>query len=397
MTIETLPALRAGRLTVVLGALTAFAPFATDMYLSGFPAIEESFGTGAGEVQFSLSVFFLGVAIGQLIYGPVIDRFGRKLPLCCGVALFSVVSLGLAAAPDIGSFLAGRFLQALGGCAGMIVSRAIIADLFGAQDSARVLSMMMLVQGLGPVLAPIAGGYLLAFAGWRSIFVALALFGAACLVAALRVVPETLPPERRRKAGPGEILRTFRALLTRRALIVPALASALAFGALFSYISGSPFVFIDLHGVDPQVYKWLFGLNALGMILASQVNRLLLRRLRAERIFLGAIGMNILCGLALLALSGTAPLAVMMVPLWLCISTIPLIAANGMAIAMSHSGRHGGSASSIIGVLQFGLAALFSALVGILHNDTAFPMSGCILAAGVSAGLVLVIGRFGRA
>lgn len=381
------------RLTLVLAALTAFAPFATDMYLASFPLLAQSFHTDLGKVQLGLSLFFLGLALGQLIYGPLIDRFGRKLPLMAGVGLFIVTSLLIVVAPNIESFIVLRLLQAMGGCAGMIVSRAVISDLFKGQEAARVLSLMMLVQGLGPILAPILGGYVVAFAGWQAVFVFLALFGATCLFATQLCIPETLPSEQRQKAGAVDILKAWTGLLVRPRFIVPALAGGFAFACMFAFISGSPFVYMQLHGVSERLYGWLFGLNAVGMIIAAQLNRSLLKHMTAERVMTLALGVLLVAGIALVIVAQHASLPVLIALLWIGLATVPMIGANSTALAMEASGRDRGSASAIIGVVQFGLAALVSGLVGVFHNGTAWPMTGAILVCGATAVVIWTTGR----
>lgn len=381
------------RLTLILGALTAFAPLATDMYLASFPALAASFHTDSGSVQLGLSVFFVGLAVGQLLYGPLIDRFGRKGPLLIGITLFAATSLLLVFAPDIESFIGLRLLQALGGCAGMIVSRAVISDLFDEREAARVLSLMMTVQGLAPILAPILGGYILAFADWRAIFLFLTGFGLLCLGATLALLPETLPRQERRPANILRVLKAYAYLLADRRFIVPTLVGSFALGGIFAFISGSPFVFMELYRVSPQHYGWLFGANAFGMIVAAQLNRILLHRFSPTGILAGAIGFQIAAILAALAALASGSLVLFLLPLLAGLATIPLIAANATAIGMAASGDHAGSASGIIGVLQFGVAGLISALVGLLHDGTALPMVGGILVCGLLAGGILLFGR----
>lgn len=376
------------RLTLILASLTAFAPFATDMYLASFPLLAGSFNADVGSIQLSLSVFFLGLALGQLVYGPLIDRFGRKPPLLFGVGLFVITSLLIAVAPSIEIFIGLRFLQAMGGSAGMIVSRAMIADLFSEREVARVLSLMMVVQGLAPILAPILGGYTIAMAGWEAVFLFLALFGLACLMAAGWGLTETLPPHQRRREHLVHVLTIWRQLLATHDFIVPTLTGALASAGTFAFISGSPFVYMELHGVSQQHYGWLFGLNVVGMILAAQLNRLLLTRYTL-RVILGAgLAVMVLASAILVLLSGTTSLPLFVALIFVSLANIPLIGANATALAMVASGAHRGSGSAIIGVLQFGIASLVSATVSLLHDGTARPMTAVILACAATAGLV---------
>lgn len=380
-------------LTFILASLTAFAPLSTDMYLASFSSLAETFATDEGRVQLSLSVFFFGLSAGQLIYGPLVDRFGRKPPLIAGLAIFTLSSAIIVVVPTVEGFIALRLCQALGGCAGMVVSRAVVADLFDERGSARFLSQMMLIQGMAPIVAPLLGGYILAVAPWEAIFVVLTLFGTGCLIAAWRGLPETLSPERRHAVGIGGIARAFGEVLANREFMAPALSGASAAACIFAFITGSPFVYMHLHGVSQQHYGWLFGLNACGMIVASQVNRLLLRWFPAGKVMAGALAFNVLMGIVLVTVAADAPLPILVAVLMLCLSTGPLIGANSTAIAMSHAAAHRGTASSVLGVMQFAVASLASASVGLLHNGTVYPMVGIILAGGLLASLAYLMGR----
>lgn len=374
------------RLVLLLGALSAFAPFATDMYLSGFPAIARELHTDVAHVQLSLSSFFLGLCVGQLLYGPMTDAWGRRGPLLAGIWLFTAASLLLVLSPRVEMLIGVRALQAIGGCAGMIVARAVIQDLMEPREAARTLSTMMMVQGMGPVLAPLLGGWLLALAGWRSVFVFLALFGGTCLVWVWRGLPETLPAERRRALHLGDTLRTFGRLLRTPGFMLPALTGATAMAAMFAYIAGSPHVFMQLHGVSQQHYGWLFAFNAVGMVIAGRVNALLLRRLLPTAVLRVAVCMMAAAALLLLILRDSTALAWLIAPLFVCIGCVPMVAANSVAMAMGVGRFAAGSASSLVGALQFGLAALASGLVGALDDGTALPMTAVMLSCtGVSA------------
>ncbi|MEW5422805.1 multidrug effflux MFS transporter [Amorphus sp. 3PC139-8] len=380
------------RLVWMLGLLAAFAPFATDMYLASFPALVETYAASEAQVQLGLSMFFLGLSVGQLIYGPVIDRFGRKTPLLVGIVVFIAASLAITVAPSIEAFVLLRFLQATGGCAGMIIGRAIIRDLFDEREGARVLSIMMMIMGVAPVIAPSLGATILGFANWQAIFFALTLFGLLCLALASMWLPETLPQAQRQSIHPREIARVFATLLSRRAFIVPTLAGSVGFAGMFAFISGSPFVFMEYYGVDQQAYGLLFAINAAGMVGASQLNRFLLTRLSTRAVFALALAINVAGGAAVLALAvSEAPLPALFAALWITLATVPLIAANTIAIGMSASGTYAGSASSIIGVLQFACASLASAAVGLLSDGTAAAMATVIFACGVAAALILLL------
>ncbi|MGC3980228.1 MAG: MFS transporter [Steroidobacteraceae bacterium] len=266
---------------------------------------------------------------------------------------------------------------------GIVIGRAIIRDLYNEGEGARVLSLMMAVQSFGPVAAPVLGGLLLLIAKWRVMFVVLSLMGLLCLTLVTRWLPETLPPEKRTKEPIGKIVLTFGRLLMRREFIAPCIGGAVALSCMFAFITGSPYVFMELHGVNAQQYGLLFAIVAGGILIAAQFNRILLRRFSPRWILPWALRFNIVAGLSLFLVADHVPLWGLMIPLWLCIATVPLIAANSAAIAMSASGNEAGSASSMYGLMQFGFASIASAAVSTLHNGTTYPMAIVIVSAGI--------------
>ena len=368
------------RLVLLLGAVTAFAPFAIDMYLGSLGDIAADFATDAGNAQITVSTFFAGMAVGQLFYGPAIDRWGRKKPLMVGTGLFAVTSALLAIAPDIQTFIALRFLEAIGGCAGMIIARAIIRDVFDLGEASAMLSQMMLVQGLGPVLAPIIGAQIVAWVSWRWIFVVLAVSGAFWFAMVGWGLPETLPPEARRSARVRDLLGAFAGLLRRPDFVLPSAVAAASMGAIFAFIGGSAFVFMEHFGLGRNAYSLVFGANAVCMIVASQINRVLVRRVAPGRIVLAAVAFASVSALGLLVAAPLASWTVFVVPLFLALGTAPIIGANAQAIAMSRSGEYAGTASSLIGIVQYSVAGAVIALVGALHDGTAIPMAATIAA-----------------
>ena len=386
------PAVNPLRLSLVLALLTAFGPFANDMYLSGFSDIAEAYQTNAGHVQLGLSLYFAGSAVGQLIYGPLIDRLGRKGPLIVGVFVFSLASFALAHAPGIDSFIALRFMQALGGCAGMIVSRAIIADLFAEREAARVLSLMMMVQGMAPVIAPILGGYLIAWAGWRSVFLFLTGFGVVCAIAAALGVKETLAREKRSPISIRSVFVTFLFLLRERRFMALVLTGSFSSAGIFAFISGSPFIYMEIFGVGKMTYGWLFGLNAVGMIMGSFTNRMLLKRFMPWQVARVSVVVYVLMAISLVVLTSLHSLPVLVMALLFCLPSGLLIGANTVAMAMTSFAGNRGAASSMIGVVQFTCAALSSAFVGLMHNGTAYPMVGTILVLACLSCLVFLVG-----
>ena len=378
------------RLLLILGALSAFGPLAIDFYLPSFPALARAFATDVDQVQLSLSAYFVGIALGQLIYGPLADRYGRRGPLLAGVALFTLASLACALAPSLEWLIAARFVQALGGCAGMVVSRAVVRDLCDPLNSARVFSQLMLVMGVAPILAPLGGGLLLQVWGWQAIFLLLALFALLCLLAVWRWLPETLPADQPAAPLSGAFAQ-YRRLAGERDFIGHALTGGFAMAGMFAYITGSPFVFIELHGVPAQHYGWLFGANALGFILMAQVNALLVRRHGPAFLLPRSVLVYLLCALALLLAVFWRPadLWPLLPPLLLCMASLGCIIPNASACALAGQASHAGSASALLGFLQFAIAALVAGLVALLHDGSALPMAlgiaGCGLAAMLAA------------
>ena len=364
------------RTILILGALSAFAPLAIDFYLPGFPAMAAALGTDEQHIQLTLAVYFLGLSIGQLAYGPVADRFGRRVPLLVGVVLFTLASLACAFAPNLETLIAARFIQALGGCAGMVISRAIVSDKCDAVGSAKVFSQLMLVMGLAPILAPMLGGVLVNLYGWQSIFIALTLFSALAATAVALGLPESMPADQPRLPLSGA-LRQYGRLLSDRVFLGHALTGGIAIAGMFAYIAGSPFVFIQLYGVPAEHYGWLFGSNAAGFILVAQVNARLLSKRGPAFLLSRFVWVYLAAGLVLLAISSLQPAALwpLLVPLFICIASLGCIMPNASACAMSGQGARAGSASAMLGCLQFSVAAGAASLVGVLHDGTAVPMA----------------------
>jgi DHA1 family bicyclomycin/chloramphenicol resistance-like MFS transporter len=364
------------RTILILGALSAFGPLAIDFYLPAFPAMALAFGTDENQVQMTLSAYFFGLSIGQLAYGPVADRFGRRIPLLIGVGLFTAASVACAYAPNLEWLIGARFVQALGGCAGMVISRAIVSDKCDAVGSAKVFSQLMLVMGLAPILAPLIGGVLVNVAGWQSIFLALTVFSALAGLAVATGLPESLPAHIARQPLSGA-MRQYGRLLADPLFLGHALTGGIAIAGMFAYIAGSPFVIIKLYGVPAEYFGWLFGANAAGFILVAQVNARLLAKRGPAFLLARAVWVYLAAGLALLAVSALHPthLWPLLIPLFVCIASLGCISPNAAACAMNGQGARAGSASALLGCLQFSVAAGASALVGVLHDGTAVPMA----------------------
>ncbi|ABY96545.1 TPA: multidrug effflux MFS transporter [Pseudomonas putida] len=382
------------RMVLILGALSAFGPLAIDFYLPAFPAMAQAFATDEKHVQATLAAYFLGLSIGQLAYGPVADRFGRRLPLMFGVTLFTLASLACAYAPNLDTLVLARFVQALGGCAGMVLSRAIVSDKCDPVASAKVFSQLMLVMGLAPILAPMLGGVLVNLAGWQSIFLALSLFSAGCLLAVSLGLPESLPEHIPRQPLSGA-LRQYLRLLADRAFLGHALTGGIAIAGMFAYIAGSPFVFIKLYGVPAEHYGWLFGTNAAGFILVAQVNARLLARRGPAFLLARAVWLYLVAGLVLLGVAALRPAQLwpLLIPLFICIASLGCIIPNASACAMSGQGARAGSASALMGCVQFSVAAGAAALVGLLHDGSAVPMAMVISLCGALVVSVALLTR----
>jgi len=365
----SVPPARHGLLILVLGVLTAFGPLSIDMYLPSLPLIGASFHTTAARVQLTLATFMFGMGVGQLLYGPLSDRYGRRPPLLAGVLLYCVSSLGCALAPRVEVLIALRFLQALGGAAGPVIARAVVRDLFSGPEIARVLSIMTLVMGAAPILAPVLGGAVLAAAGWRAIFFVLTGIGVLALALAHWHVPRRppLPPT-------AALHHNVLVLLRDRRFVTSALAGAFAQVTLFAYISSAPFVFMTLLHVDAHGFSLLFGMNAFGFIATTQCNRLLLRRFSVAGIACAAaVYLCVMHALLLAVVHFSEPsLPRFAGALFLCVIGLGLVFPNVTALALEGHAKLAGLASSLLGALQFGAGALAAALVAGGHS--AAPM-----------------------
>lgn len=381
---------------LLMGLLTMTGPLAIDMYLPAFPSISTALGAAPGAVERTLAVYLVGMAIGQLIYGPATDRWGRKPPLYVGLVLYVVASAGCAMAQSIESLTIWRFVQALGGSACMVVPRAVIRDHYDTQQAARAMSMLMLIIGVAPMAAPFLGAQVLTIATWRATFAILALAGTALFCAVLFGMRETLPPARRVRSSPMGMLRTYGELLRDKGFLCMALAGGLGMGGLFAYVTGSPHVLIEVYGVTPTVFSGLFALNALAMTLAAQVNGRLLARRHPSRIVRVALWVMPATGILglLLSIAGLMPLPVLIAFLMSFMAVQGFIGPNSAALALSGQGGRLGAASAMLGTLQFVCGTFIGLLVSLWRTDSATALVGIMAVAGV---LACVSGRIGLA
>lgn len=389
-----------GRLILLLGALAACGPIATDMYLPSLPAIAGGFGVTAAAAQRTLTSFMAGFSIGMLLYGPLSDTYGRRPVLLGGIALFTLASVGCFVAGSIDMLIAVRFLQAFGAGAASVLARAIARDAHEPADAAKVLSMVAIVTAIGPLLAPLIGGQVLRFSGWRGVFVVLALFGAVCATAAYLRVPETWPREKRASSA---VLNSFTAY--GRILVDPVawghmLCGGMAFASMFAYITATPFVYIDYFHVSPQHYGLLFGLNVIGIMLGNFLNARLVGRVGSLKIIAGA---SLLSGaasfaVAFFALTGLGGLWSIVASLFFVVGVVGILSANCTTDLMLRYPHNAGAAAAVFGAMQLALGALASAAIGALANGTPFAMGVTIGATGLLClgGRMLVLRWHGR-
>ncbi|BBG05239.1 MULTISPECIES: multidrug effflux MFS transporter [Pseudonocardia] len=394
MTLTTTAAPSRLRIALILGALIALGPLTIDTYLPALPQVGQDLGVSGTTVQLTLTGTLAGLALGQLLIGPLSDAYGRRLPLLIGTGLHVLASALVAVAPSIEVLAVLRVLQGVGAAAGAVVGLAVVRDLFTGRAAATMLSRLILVMGAAPVLAPTLGGLLLTWTSWRGVFLFLALYGLVMLAVVTAGLPETLPPERRRSARFGSTLRTYGMLLRDRAFVGLVLVAGLAMGALFSYVSGAAYVFQEQFGVDQQTFGLLFGAGAIWLVVGTQLNPVLLRTLEPRRVMTVAVAAGVLVGLvlAVLTTTGTGGLPAVLAGIWALLLTCGFILPNAPALALARHGRTAGTAAALLGSLQFGIGAATSPVVGLLGNDAAalgISMFGAIALAGLA--LVLVV------
>jgi DHA1 family bicyclomycin/chloramphenicol resistance-like MFS transporter len=383
------------KLVLVLGFLIALGPLTIDMYLPALPTITSDLETTAAAVQLTLTGTLAGLALGQLLIGPLSDAIGRRTPLLFGVAVHILASVLCVIAPNLAVLGTLRVLQGLGAAAAAVVVMAIVRDLFVGLSAARLLSRLILVLGAAPILAPTLGGIVLAGTSWRGVFVVLALLGVAILTVTALALPETLPVAARRNGGVLGTLRDYGRLFTDRAYLGLIVVAGLTMAAMFAYVSGSSFVFQEQYGLSEQQFGFVFGAGAIGLIAATQFNVRLLRRWSPSQILVTALAMGALMGLILLlfAVTGFGGLAGILVPLWLVLASAGLALPNAPALALSRHGEAAGTAAALLGAVQFGVGALAAPLVGVLGTGAvgmALVIAGGMLAANL---VLLVIAR----
>ena len=383
------------KLVLVLGALCAIGPLTVDTYLPALPALRADFGATDVQAQATLTGLLLGLGLGQLIIGPVSDAVGRRRPLLAGLAGHAAMSVVCVLAPTITFLAIARTLQGVAGAAVAVVAMAIVRDIFKGNRAAQLLSRMFLVLGVAPILAPMLGGALLKVTSWKGIFVVLGAAAVALLVLALVALPETLPPARRIPASVRASIGAYRGLFADRVFLVLVAVAALVFAVLFAYVAGSPFILQGLYGLTPQQFGIAFGANAIGLVLATQLNPMLLRRYRPVQILAVAVAIALAGGLVLLgtALTGFGGLAGFLIPIAIIVTALGLSFPNAPAAALSRHGDTAGTAAAMLGASQFVAGGLAAPLVGALDDGTAVPLALIIVTAAGIAGTLLVVTR----
>lgn len=376
----------------VLGALSAFGPLSIDMYLPSLPTLADNLHTTTSLAQLSLTACLLGLAVGQIVAGPLSDVRGRRGPLVISLILYAAASLLCVFAPNIGMLIALRFIQGLTGSAGIVISRAVARDLYSGKELTRFFSLLMLVNGVAPIAAPVLGGVILNFVSWRGVFMVLCVVGVAMLIAVVLGLPETLPTNRRSSGGLKQMLGTLGHLFADRRFMGYALSQALITGAMFAYIAGSPFVLQDIFGVSPQTYSIIFAVNGLGIVLFSQLTGRLVGRFSERQLLLSGLVIAAVAGISLLTVAFTGgQLFAVLVPLFFVVSCVGIVSTTTTSLAMQSQQRSAGSASAMLGLLPLLLGSIASPLVGLGSGTTPVPMAVVIAIAEVGALLSFVV------
>ena len=383
------------RLIVIMGLLTAIGPLSIDMYLPAFPAIAKSLNTTISEVTLSLSSFFIAVSAGQLLYGPLLERFGRKKPLYIGLSVYLLASAGCALAQSVNVLITLRLVQAVGGCAGMVAARAMVRDLFHVKENAKVFSLLMLVVSVSPIIAPTLGGYITSALGWRYVFAMLSFVVVIILVGTYFFLPESKRPDPNFSLRPVPIIRNFASVLRHPHFITYALTGAVSYAGLYAYVGGSPYVFMEMYKVTEPQFGWIFAIIAMGLIGASQVNTFVLKRHDSEKIIKVASFCQVIIGTSLvwLTIFGLSNLFLTVFLIFIFLGCQGFIFPNATALALAPLGHNAGNASALIGAIQMTIGACASAVVGLVQNHTALPMAAVMTGCSIVACLVFNLGR----
>lgn len=382
-------------LILLLGTLTALGPFSIDMYLPSFNQIAQDLDTTIGQVSLSLSSFFIGISVGQLFYGPLLDRFGRKKPLYYGLGLYCLATIGCILVKSVDGLIWLRFVQALGSCAAAVASVAMVRDFFPVKDSAKVFALLMLVVGLSPMIAPTVGGYVTASFGWHAVFTTLLVITICIFIAVVFWLPEGHPADASVSLRPLPILKAYWKVLKNPTFLTYAVTGAVTFAGLFSYVAGSSFVFMNVYKVDAKVYGWIFAFLSIGFIGTSQINTLALRYATSAKLARTALICQAIVGAIfwILVANDVLNLYGMIAMLFLFFCCMGFIGPNTSALALVPFERNAGSASALLGALQMSIGAVFTISLGLIDAKTALPMVTLMEIAALLGAFVLLFGQ----
>lgn len=380
---------------LILGSLTALGPFSIDMYLPGFPAIARSFHTTTAQVSLSLSSFFVGISVGQLLYGPLLDRFGRKKPLYVGLTLYIITSIGCYFSTSIEMLILLRFIQAVGSCAAGVASMAMVRDIFPVKDNAKIFAFLILILGASPMIAPTVGGYVTAVWSWHIIFIILTGLAVLILLAVIFGLPESYKPDPTYSLKPKPIVNSFLLVFKEPQFYTYALTGSFAFAGLFVYVSGSPLVFMEVFKVSSKTFGWIFAGLSIGFIGSSQVNNLLLKKFKSEQIIFAALAVQLITTLIFIvgAINGWFGLAGTIFMIFILLCCVGTTSPNASALSLAPFAKNAGTASALMGAMQLGLGALASFSVSFFDSRSAVPMAGIMMGSTLIAFFILVIGR----
>jgi DHA1 family bicyclomycin/chloramphenicol resistance-like MFS transporter len=380
---------------LILGTLSTISPFSIDMYLPGFPAIANDLHTSISQVQLSLTAYLVGISAGQLLYGPLLDRYGRKRPLYAGLVVYLLASVGCALSESIETLIAMRLLQALGGCVGLVAAQALVRDLYPTNQIAQVLSLLILVVAVSPMIAPTVGGYATVAFGWHSVFIILAIITILILVGIHFALPDGKQPDPSLSLRPQAVLTSFFTVLKQPQFLIYMLVGGLATSAPFAYLAGSSDVFMNIYHVNEQEYGWIFAFLSIAVIAPTQLNRFLLKRFTSEQIILTTLSCQTVVGLLLVmgTWAGWYGQYGLIAMLFLFLCGQGITGPNASALSLAPFSRHAGSAAALMGSFRMGTGAIVTGAVSFFHNNTAMPMVGVMTACVVIGLLILLIGN----
>lgn len=383
------------QLILVLGLLSTISPFSIDMYLPGFPAIADDLGASIDKVQLSLTSYFIGIAIGQLFYGPLLDKFGRKNPLYIGLIVYILASVVCAFTDSVESLIVMRFVQAIGGCAGMVAAQALVRDLFPVKKTAQALSMLVLVIAISPMIAPTVGGYLITSLGWHSVFIALAVITALILIAVYITLPEGQLADRTLSLKPKSVAKNYFEILKNRQFLIYFLVGGIATSAPFAYIAGSADVFLNIYEVSETTYGWIFAILASAMIGSTQLNHILLKHFTSQQIIKVVLIYQVAVSTTLVVMASFNLLNLysLIVLLFIFLTGQGLSTPNATALTLEPFPKNAGSASALMGSFRMGMGGVVSAVVSIMHDGTIFPMLYMLGFCALSSLIILWFGE----